>query len=48
MCIKQFQHLKVKVEVMSVNLKQATLKTFGFTRCVEHRGEDIRYRCIHS
>ena len=26
---------------MSRNLKQATLKKFGFTRCVEHRGENI-------
>ena len=26
---------------MSGNLKQATLKKFGFTRRVEHRGEDI-------
>ena len=26
---------------MSGNLKQATPKKFGFTRRVEHRGEDI-------
>ena len=26
---------------MSGNLKQATLKKFGFARCVEHRGDDI-------
>ena len=26
---------------MSGNLKQATLKKFGFTRRVEHRGEDM-------
>ena len=26
---------------MSGNLKQGTLKEFGFTQRVEHRGEDI-------
>ena len=30
---------------MSSNLEQATLKIFGFTRRVEHRGEDINV-CI--
>ena len=26
---------------MSGNLKQKTMKKFGFTQCVEHCGEDI-------
>ena len=38
MYIQLFQHLKVKVEVIPGNLKQAALKKIDFKRSVEHRG----------